>query len=151
MKFINYLEYTLHCVEKTAETFRAIAERHSAEPDVYSNCLKFADWSDNHYTEIKSVYSEIGKSGKQESDRIGTPLINLRTGGIGLIRDLHDVWLMTSEVKLCLIILIQCSKALRNKPFTLILESCCQETERENEWLLSKIKLAASQVLTVPV
>jgi hypothetical protein len=150
MKIVNYIEYTLHCVESASKSFKEIAKRHSIEPDVNAMCLKFAGWCDQQHKILELYASEFGSAEAHEPDRIDTPLIKLRTGGIGLMRDLHDAWLMTSEINLCWIILLQCAKAMRHNTFKSTCEECCKDTESQTEWLLSKIKLSSSQVLTVP-
>jgi hypothetical protein len=74
-----------------------------------------------------------------------------RSRSLGLLRDLHDTFRMVAEVKLYWIILLQSAKAVRDTKLEVTCVKCGSETQRQAEWFLSKIKLAASQVLTVPI
>ena len=49
-----------------------------------------------------------------------------RSGGIGLLRDLTDLWLATSEVHCCYECLVQAAKALRDKD---LIETCYPSSE----------------------
>jgi hypothetical protein len=151
MHVTNYIGYAKSCEEELSKTFTLISKHHFLEPDVYSMCDLFSKWCDEHVKIINEQIERFGKEEESESDRLDYSTFKIRTGGLGLLRDLHDVFLMTTELKLIWVILLQCSKSLRDKELELTCTTCGIQTQRQLEWLFSKIKLSSSQVLTVPI
>ena len=72
-----------------------------------------------------------------------------RRGSLALLRDLHDVWLMTSEAELCAVILRQAASGLRDKELIAICNDVERQSKRQSSWLLSRMKAAAPQTLIV--
>jgi hypothetical protein len=148
MKVANYIEYLQRCEKELGETFSVVAKRHVAEPDVHYMCNLLSGWSLNHAVKLNEIVEKY-KEENHEPDRLDYPTFSRRKDSLGLLRDFHDLWLMTAEVQLCWIILLQSAKALRDAT----LKSTClkygKETQRQSEWLMSKIKQSCAQVLTV--
>jgi hypothetical protein len=151
MRVSNYLEYIQRCEEELAKAFKAVAKHHILEPDVHETCNLLSSWSLDHVENLNTLIQRYGEEEDKEPDRLDYSILTMRTGSLGLLRDLHDLWLMANEVKLCWIVLLQCAKALRDTKLKLACLQFGAQTKRQTEWLLTKIKLSASQVLTVPV
>ena len=151
MRVSNYLEYIQRCEEELAKAFKTVAKHHVLEPDVHAMCNLLASWSLDHVENLSTLILRYGDEEEKEPDRLDYSILTMRTGSLGLLRDLHDLWVMASEVKLCWIILLQCAKALRDTKLNLACLQYSEQTKRQTEWLMSKIKLSSSQVLTVPV
>ena len=73
-----------------------------------------------------------------------------RSGGLGLVRDLHDLWLLTQEVKLAYELLTQAAHALRDAEMESILGRASTQTRRQADWLRTRIDHAGPQALAVP-
>jgi hypothetical protein len=151
MRISNYIEYTKRCEEELAKAFKVVAKHHILEPDVHEMCNLLASWSLDHVQNLQLMIDRYGEEENTEPDRLDYSLLKIRTGSLGLLRDLHDLWLMTSEVKLCWIILLQSARALRDTKLKLACLQFGNQTKRQSEWLLTKIKMSSSQVLTVPI
>jgi hypothetical protein len=147
----NYIEYLERCEKELAKAFKLVAKHHILEPDVHNTCNLLASWSTHHAEKLNAMIEIYGDQEKKEPDRLNYSVLKLRAGSLGLLRDLHDLWLMSSEVQLCWIILLQSAKALRDSTLKVACLKYGKETQRQSEWLMSKIKLSCSQVLTVPV
>ncbi len=65
------------------------------------------------------------------------------------MRDLHDLWLIASEAQLCLGVLEQASKALRDRELEAFCLKFNGQTKRQLDWLLNRIRQAAPQALVV--
>jgi hypothetical protein len=150
MRISNYIEYTKRCEEELAKAFKVVAKHHILEPDVHEMCNLLASWSLDHVQNLQLMIDRYGKEENTEPDRLDYSLLKIRTGSLGLLRDLHDLWLMTNEVKLCWIIILQSARALRDTKLKLACLQFGNQTKRQSEWLLTKIKMSSSQVLTVP-
>ena len=149
MRLNNYISYVKHSEEELAKAFKAASKQHVLEPDVREMCKLFASWSLDHSENLSTMITRYGKEEQHEPHRVHYPL-QLRTGSLGLLRDLQDLWLMTNEVKSGWTILQQCSKALRDEKLKLACMQFGSQTRKQAEWLMMKIKHAAPQVLTVP-
>src|SRR5215203_3819225 len=151
MRVSNYIEYTQRCEEELAKAFKLVAKHHIVEPDVHGMCNLLASWSLDHVENLKTMVQRYGEEDEKEPDRLHYSILKMRMGSLGLLRDLHDLWLMVHEVKLCWIILLQSAKALRDTRLNLACLQFGSQTRRQGEWLMTKIKHSASQILTVPV
>ena len=70
--------------------------------------------------------------------------------GYQLLRDLHDLWLLVNESVISVIVLIQAAESLRDEPLKEVLAHIEKRNEQQRDWLLTRIKQAAPQTLTVP-
>lgn len=150
MRISNYLDYLKQCEEELAKAFKVVSKHHVAEPDIHEMCKLFASWSLDHAENLNTHLDRYGDEEENEPDRIDHSILSMRTGSLGLLRDLHDLWLMTNEVKLCWIILQQSAKALNDEKLKLACVQFGSQTKKQAEWLMTKIKHAAPQILTVP-
>jgi ferredoxin-nitrate reductase len=136
--------------EHLAEAFTNVAHHHMAEPDIYATCMLMAQWSKDHVEKLKPFAARYQEERNKEPDRLRDALFQgPRSGGIGLLRDLTDLWLAASEVHCSYECLIQAAKALRD---TELLESCAsfqRDADRQLAWLRTRIDQAAPQALTV--
>jgi hypothetical protein len=147
MRVSNYLEYIQRCEEELAKAFKVVAKHHILEPDVHEMCNLLASWSLDHVENLQTMILRYGDEEEKEPDRLDYSILTMRTGSLGLLRDLHD---LVNEVKLCWIILLQSAKALRDTKLKLACLQFGAQTRRQGEWLMTKIKQSTSQVLTVP-
>jgi hypothetical protein len=150
MRISNYISYLQNAEEDLAQAFKTVSKHHVPEPDVHEMCKMLASWSVEHARNLATMMARYGDKDENEPDRMDYPILKMRSGSLGLIRDLHDLWLMANDVKISWIILHQCSKALRDDKLKLFCEQCGSQTKRQIEWLMTKIKHSVSQVLTVP-
>jgi hypothetical protein len=150
MGISNYINYVQRSEEKLAKAFKAVSKHHMPEPDVHEMCKLFASWSLDHAVNLTAILNRYGEEEENAPDHINYSMEMINTGNLGLLKDLHHLWVMTNDVKLGWVILLQCSKALRDEKLKL---SCLQfgsHTKRQAEWLMMKIKESAPQMLTVP-
>ena len=73
-----------------------------------------------------------------------------RAGGFGLLRDLHDLWLLAGESHISWEVLHQAAKALRDEELQAICEAGRAFNNRQVAWLRTRIDAAAPQALVVP-
>jgi len=141
----------VHSAEmQLSKALKMVAVKHIDEPDTEHVCKLLASWSEQHEQGLLPFiekYSEDRSS--PEPKRLQSLFKETRTGSMGMLRDLHDLWLLTQEVSICWKVILQAARGLRDKE----LESACQEfqaqTERQALWMLTRIKQAAPQTLLV--
>jgi anaerobic selenocysteine-containing dehydrogenase len=136
--------------EHLAEAFTNVAQHHVAEPDIYATCMLMAQWSTAHVEQLEPLVARYQEKRNKEPDRLRDALFQgPRSGGIGLLRDLTDLWLAVSEVHCSYECLVQAAKALRDKE---LLDACIsfeKDADRQLAWLRTRIDQAAPQALTV--
>lgn len=146
----NYLQLVSNSEEQLAQAFRQVAGQHGDEPDIYQPCQLLAAWSDQHAETLRPLLERYADTTSDEPERLHQVLFHQpRTGSLALLRDLHDLWLLASEVSLCWMVLLQAAQGLRDAQLR---ETCQQlnvETDRQLTWLITRIKQAAPQTLIV--
>jgi hypothetical protein len=146
----NYINMMHKSGEDLGKAFRMVAKEHGKEPDVKEICLLMASWVEVLVEKIKPFTEKYGEHRSKEPDRLMHTLFKKpRKGSMGLLRDLQDLWLMSDEAQVCCVILRQAASGLHDKD----LISVCNEIEatakRQEAWLLTRMKAAATQTLIV--
>jgi formylmethanofuran dehydrogenase subunit D len=142
-----------HLAERELEkAFLATANRHGHEPDILHECELLADWSHQNAEQIDpfvAIYSETKDS---EPKSLRHDLFRgSRSGGLGLLRDLHDLWLLASEARLSWELLHQAAQALHDQKLEAVCQHSMRRTDRQLAWLRTRADHAAAQTLTVPM
>lgn len=144
----HYIELVHKGHQDFAEALRKVAAHHGAEPDIAANCTMLAAWSDDLVRDLQPFVDTYGEEKDKEPDRLKSILfVKPRTGSMGLLRDLHDLWLMSNESELCCLVLKMASMGLRNKELLMTCYTMEKQTKRQTAWLLTRIKSAAPQTL----
>jgi hypothetical protein len=133
-----------------AEAFRKVSKAHEDEPDVLQTCQLLASWSDELAAGMEQYASRYQEEKDKEPDRLTQTLLKkTRSGGIALLRDLQDLYLVGTEVQVCCTILKQGADGLRDKELTKMCEEVERQTKRQLAWLMTRMKQAAPQTLIV--
>ena len=131
-----------------ADAFRQVAEGHAAEPDVRTDCHRLAGWCDAHVERLAPVAERYGEHHEDEPERLHADgLPGIRSGGVGLLRDLQDLYLLASFVDITWTVLGQAAQGVRDRQLMEVVDSCDSETQRQLRWLSTRIKQAAPQAL----
>ena len=132
------------------KAFKLTGNAHSDEVDVYQTCMLLSSWSQNLADDVQVFAAKYKEESDKEPDRLTQTLLNKpRKGSMALLRDLHDLFLIVTEVQICCTILKQAATGLRDED----LLSTCEEIERQSKrqlsWLSTRMKSAAPQTLIV--
>ncbi|WP_372697751.1 hypothetical protein [Arthrobacter sp. JSM 101049] len=151
MKLPVYLGL-LHTSEQTlAESFRQVAEGHGAEPDVHFLCLSLAEQCEAHEKALAPIVDRYGEvTDVDEPERLHADgLSETRSGPVGLLRDLQDLYLLASLVDITWTMVKQAAQGIRDKDLLDVLQRCEAETKTQLAWLSTRMKQAAPQALIV--
>jgi hypothetical protein len=133
-----------------AAALRKVASAHREEPDVAMDCNKFAEQSSRHASRVEPFLGRFGSDETTEPDRMHRRLFDgTRTGPLGLMRDLHDLYLMACECDLSWSLIAQGAQAVRDNELLQAVQTCDSETALQMSWLRSRMKQAAPQALVV--
>ena len=141
----------LHTGERTlADSFRQVGRGHAEETDIPHTCQTVAAWSDEHVRKLQPVADRYGELDVAEPERLHAEgLSTTREGPVGLLRDLQDLYLLTSFVQCSWTVVLQAAQGARDHELLEIAEQCMGETDRQLTWLTTRIKQAAPQALLV--
>lgn len=151
MKLATYVGIQHQAERDLAEAFEHVAEVNAEEVDVKLMCERLARQCHDHVERLGSVIDSYGEEEQDEPDRISSQLFRgTRTGGLGLLRDLNDLYVMASECDVSWTLLSQAARGVRDTELLEAVEACEEETAAQLAWLRSRMKEAAPQALVVP-
>ncbi len=145
-----FLGMALQSEQHLADAFREVARQHMAEPDIHATCTLMARWSADRAEHVSPFVAAYHKNGSAEPDGSAKKLFEgPRSGGLGLLRDLHDLWLAANEVHLAYEAVKQAAKALQDHALVDLCKESLQIADRQIAWLRTRIDQAAPQTLAV--
>jgi ferredoxin-nitrate reductase len=147
----DYLAMTRRSEADLAKSFEDVAQHHEQEPDIFQECRLLASWSRERKASLQAPIDRYGEATEHEPDALDKALFRgPRSGGLGLLRDLHDLWLLANEAKLCWEILRQAARFLRDEALMASCAAALASADRQVVWLRTRIDQAAPQALVVP-
>jgi hypothetical protein len=150
MHLAHYLGLIHRSEIELANAFREVATAHRDDADVFHLCQMLAGQCDQHAEKLKPFVDRYGEEAPEEPERLHNDLFGgTRTGGLGLLRDLHDLCLMATEVDLAWTVIKQAAQGNRDKELFAAVTACEGETAIQIKWLRTRIKEAAPQALLV--
>lgn len=150
MHVAEYIGLLHSSEQKLAEALRKVAVHHRDEVDIEQTCKLLASWSEQHVVALAPVVARYHEQHPGEPEDLREALFHgPRTGPMAMIRDLHDLWLLASEVSLCWTVLDQSARALRDRELERLCTELKQQTDRQIAWLKTRIKQASPQALVV--
>jgi hypothetical protein len=139
-----------HAEAHLAEAFRAVAGAHAAEVDVFHLAHKLAGQCDGHAERLAPFAERYGEEASDEPERLHAELFaGTREGGLGLLRDLQDLYLLASLCDITWTLVGQAAQGLRDDDLLAVVRGCEGETAIQLGWLRTRMKQAAPQALVV--
>ncbi len=147
----TYVGLADHSEKALAEAFRAVAEGPAAGADILHTCHKLAQWSDRHREALAPVIERYGEDDDiDEPERLHADgLAEVRSGQVGLLRDLQDLHVLATLVQTTWTVVAQGAQGLRDHDLLEVATSSNSETSRQLSWLNTRMKAAAPQALIV--
>jgi hypothetical protein len=146
----NYLGLLHQAELELAKAYLEVAKAHGHEPDVQVLCLRFAEQGTGHADALAPFVDRYGEDRPDEPERLHSELFGgTRSGGLGLLRDLHDLYLMATECEVTLALVGQAAQGARDADLFAVVERCQGEVSGQLKWLRTRMKQAAPQALVV--
>ena len=150
MHLANYLGYLHKAEVNLAEAFRKIGEAHVAETDIYHTTATLARQCETHAEKLAPFVKRYGEEAPTEPDRLDHQLFDQsREGGLGLLRDLHDLYLMANTCDISWTMIGQAAQGARDVELFETVNACEVQTSTQIRWLKTRMKQAAPQALLV--
>lgn len=150
MHLAHYLGLLHKAQARLGDAFTEVGEAHRDEPDVFHICEKLAAQCRGHAEKLEPFARRYSEEAPEEPDRLHSELFSgTRTGPIGLLRDLQDLYLMAAECDICWAAVGQAAYGARDEDLLSVVKACEQETAVQLKWLRTRMKQAAPQALVV--
>ena len=146
----TYVALADHSEQVLADSFRQVAEGHAHVADVHHLALTLAGFSDRHREHLAPFVERYGEEDLAEPERLrAEALSSTREGEVGLLRDLQDLHLLATLVETTWTVIAQGAQGLRDLDLLALAAGSRSETERQVQWLTTRMKVAAPQALIV--
>lgn len=146
----NYLEYLLKAETNLAEGFRKTGEGHKEEVDIFHTADTLAKQCEAHVEALRPFCEKYGEEETTEPDRLYHELFTkTRSGGLGLLRDLQDLYLMANACDISWTMVGQAAQGARDMELLEVVTACEDQTAIQIKWLRTRMKQAAPQALLV--
>ncbi|WP_199512120.1 hypothetical protein [Nucisporomicrobium flavum] len=153
MQLAIYLALAHRAEQTLADSFRVVGEGHAQQPDVLFTCRTLAGMSDDHVRRLAPIvrrYGERDDADADEPERLhAAGLAEVRSGPVGLLRDLQDLHVLGTLVQTTWTVVAQAAQGLRDRDLLELAQHANGETSRQLSWLNTRMKQAAPQALVV--
>ena len=150
MQLAHYLGFLHRSEVDLAQALREVADGHREEVAIFHIGQRLARQCDRHAELLKPFADRYGEDAPAEPDRLHSELFaGTREGPLGLLRDLHDLYLMASEVDVAWTLIAQAAQGARDQDLLELTQTCEEETATQLAWLRTQMKQAAPQALVV--
>ena len=102
------------------------------------------------FTVTQGLVERYGEDRVREPERLhATGLAEVRSGPVGLLRDLQDLHVLATLVQTTWTVIAQGAQGLRDRELLEVATAANAETSRQLSWLNTRMKAAAPQALIV--
>ncbi|HEY8525275.1 MAG TPA: hypothetical protein VIL48_09940 [Acidimicrobiales bacterium] len=150
MQLAHYLGLIHRAEAHLSDAFLEVGRAHEDEPDVRHDCERMARQCDEHVERLTPFVERYGENAPAEPDRLHSDLFHgPRSGGLALLRDLQDLYLMAAESDITWTVIGQAAQGARDAELLAVVDACEHDTAIQLAWLRTRMKAAAPQALVV--
>ncbi|MCU7727506.1 hypothetical protein ODJ79_27630 [Actinoplanes sp. KI2] len=150
MHLAHYLGLLHRAQDTLANALREVGAAHADEADVAHLCDQQAGQCDRRAAALRPFADRYAEDAPDEPERLHSELFRgARTGGLGLLRDLQDLYLMAAECDICWTLVRQAAEAVRDTDLVDLVDEAAAATTVQQAWLRTRMKQAAPQALVV--
>lgn len=137
--------------EQFAAACLSVSSHHLEETEIQAGMSKLSQFSNEAVELLKPFGEKYGRHDREEPEELRDTLFPaVRAGAFGLLRDLHALFVMASEVHVALTIVMQASKELRDEELLAACMHMDEQNKRQQAWLMTQIEHRAPHTLVVP-
>ncbi|MEV6846999.1 hypothetical protein [Actinoplanes sp. NPDC051411] len=150
MHLAHYLGLLDRAHAVMADALRQVAAGHAAEADIAHLAEQRAARCEHWSREVRSFARTYAEEAPDEPERLHSELFRgTRGGGLGLLRDLQDLYLMTAECDICWTVVEQAARGIRDDDLAKLAAEGGADIAVQLQWLRTRMKAAAPQALVV--
>ena len=149
----TYVALAEHSETMLADSLRIVGQGHADHPDVLFTCQALETMSRTVLERLRPV---VERYGEPDTDRIPEPerlrsagLAEVRSGPVGLLRDLQDLHLLATLTHSTWTVVDQGAQGLRDGELATLAHDAMATASRQIAWLTTRMKATAPQALIV--
>jgi hypothetical protein len=133
-----------------ADSLRMVADGHAEEADVHHTAHQLAPKYERHRERLRPFLDRYEDHPDGPPERLhAEPLTETRSGGVGLLRDLLDLFLLATYLEQAWTLVGQAAKGNQDADLVATVDECAAEVDVALTWLETRMKAAAPQALLV--
>jgi hypothetical protein len=146
----HYLTLLQKAQVRLAEAYEEAGSAHREEPDIFHLCQQIGGQCARHAERLAPFARSYVDDDSREPENLHSDLFRgPRSGGLGLLRDLQDLYVMTAECDICWMLIGQAAQGARDEDLVQLVVESEGETANQLAWLRTRMKQAAPQALVV--
>ncbi len=146
-----YLGILRAAEQHLADALVLISDRHSADADVRDTARLLARWSRRHLDALEPHLDRHGVRDVPDAARVRAALFHgARVGGLGLLRDMHDLLTLATYVRGAWTAVFQAAMELHDSALSALCTAAAEDVDRALAWVKTRMRTTAPQALTVP-
>lgn len=150
MQLAHYLGLLHRSQCELADALRAVRRAHPAEPDLTGVCERLAAQCGAGARRLEPFIRRYSPYAVDEPERMHLALFTgARRGRLGLLRDLHDLYLLATQCEISSTLLAQAAEGVRDEELLDVIRRCAAETSGHLLWLHTLMRQIALQALLV--
>ena len=150
MHLASYIHLLEQGSSTLADSYTVLAEGHSEEAEIVAQATRFCAQCRRHAERLGPARERYGDHPAPPPDRLHQPgLEEARSGGLGLLRDLHEVFDSASHLQIAWTIVGQAAQGNTDEELVSVAGDCRGEIALQVAWLTTQVKTASAQVLLV--
>ncbi len=150
MHLTTYLDLLDEGSGSLADSLRTVGDGHDAEADIHQTTHQLATTYDTHRKRLRPFVERYEDHPGGPPERLhAEPVTGIRAGGVGLLRDLLDLYLLATYLQQAWTLVGQAAKGNRDAELVTVVDDCSAEVEIVLTWLETRMKAAAPQALLV--
>lgn len=150
MHLWHHLQLLHRAQENLAAAYRDVAAGHQGEVEVFYIAQKLARQADEQAATLDPYLSRYQRQGPPEPDpRPSAGFGGPRGPGLGMLRDLQDLYLMVAECDSCWLMVDQAAQGARDTELLAQVRRCHAEAQTQLAWLRTQLSETAVQILVV--
>ncbi len=150
MHLSTYLELLHEAERSLATSYRVVGDGHAPEADLPTTCGLLASQCDRHVTALEPVLRRYETTTQDRPELLHPePISYTRSGGVGLLRDLQDLYTLASFVDLTWTVVGQAARGHRDTRLRDVVAACESDTTNQLAWLTTRVKATAPQALLI--
>jgi formylmethanofuran dehydrogenase subunit D len=147
----DYIGILIDANEEFATACTSVAGHHPEESEIQSGMRKLTEFSNQASESLRPFVEQYGEYDAGEPNKLRETLIpSVRAGAYGVLRDLHSLYVLASEIHVALAIVMQASKELRDEQLLARCIDMDEKNKRQLAWLTTQIEHRAAHTLVVP-
>jgi anaerobic selenocysteine-containing dehydrogenase len=130
---------------------RQVAEDHSENAEIVRGSELMRSFAIQALDSLQPFFEKYGSAKKTEPRKLRETLFSKRRfGDFGLLRELHDLYLLATQVYVTNAVILDTAKELRDYELVRFCVWMEEQSDRQKVWCMTQVKENAAQSLVVP-